>query len=150
MASLSSEALRLAVDTTLVSPLHGGGSPHRGVAERDGVALVAAKRRKERTNPELMAPRSRASLVLAMEVGGTWSSEALTFVRLLAKAKAKQGPHLMRKRVEQAWRMRWCSLLGWALATSLLELRGSGSADGAVPPSHEVEGDHWHSGLSAG
>ena len=50
--------------------------------------------------------------------------------------------------------MRWCSLLGCAaartLATSLLELRGSRGADGVVPPSHEVEGDHQHSGLSEG
>ena len=132
---------QLAVDSTLVSRLRGDGSPHRGAAERDGVALVAARRRKERTYPELIAPRSRARLVvLAMEVGGEWSPEALTFVRLLAKAKARHEPNLMRKRVEQAWRMRWCSLLGCAaaraLATSLLELRRSGSADGVVPPSH--------------
>ena len=119
---------QLAVDTTMVSPLRGDGSPHRGAAERDGVVLVAARRRKERTYPELMAPRSRARLVvLAMEVGGKRSPEALTFIRLLAKAKTRHEPNLMRKRVEQAWRMRWCSLLGCAaraLAMSLLELRG--------------------------
>ena len=102
---------QLAVDTTMVSPLRGDGSPHRGVAERDGVVLVAARRRKERTYPELMALRSRAKLVvLAMEVGGRWSPEALTFIRLLARAKARHEPNLMRERVEQAWRMRWCSL----------------------------------------
>ena len=87
---------QLAVDTTLVSPLRGDGSPHRGAAERDGVALVAARRRKERTYPDLMAPRSRARLVLlAVEVGGRWSLEALTFIRLLAKGKgeARAKPH---------------------------------------------------------
>ena len=146
---------QLAVDTTMVSPLRGDGSPHRGAAERDGVVLVAARRRKERTYPELMAPRSNARLVvLAMEVGGRWPPEALTFIRLLARAKARHEPNLMRKRVEQAWRMRWCSLLGCAaaraLAMSLLELRGSRGADGVVPPSHEVEGDHRHSCLSEG
>ena len=83
-----------------MSPLRGDGSPHRGAAERDGVVLVAARRRKERTYPELMAPRSRARLVvLAMEVGGRWSPEALTFIRLLARAKARHEPNLIRKRV---------------------------------------------------
>ena len=36
-----------------------------------------------------------------MEVGGRWSTEALTFTRLLARAKARHEPNLMR-RVEQA------------------------------------------------
>ena len=85
---------QLAVDTTMVCPLRGDGSTHRGAAERHGVALVAARRRKERTCPELTAPRSRARLVvLAMEVGGRWSPEALTFIRLLAKAKARHEPN---------------------------------------------------------
>ena len=114
---------------------------------------IPVMRRKKRTYPELTAPRSRARLVVvAMEVGGRWSPEALTFIRLLARAKARHEPNLMRKFVEQALRMRWCSFLGCAaaraLATSLLELRGSGGADGDVPPSHEVEGRH--SGLSEG
>ena len=67
--------------------------------------------RKERTYPELMAPRSKARLVV---IAGRWFPETLTFVRLLAKAKARHEPNLMRKRAEQAWRMRWCSLLGCA------------------------------------
>ena len=46
MACPSSEA-----HTTMVSPLRGDGSPHRGAAERDGVASVASRRRKERTYP---------------------------------------------------------------------------------------------------
>ena len=97
----------------MVSPLRADGSPHRGAAERDGVVLVAAGGRKERTYPELTALRNRAGLVvLAMEVGGKWSPEDLTFIRVLARANARLEPNLKRKRVEQAWRMRWCSPLG--------------------------------------
>ena len=59
-------------------------------------------------------------------------------------------PNVLRKRTEQAWRLRWVSLLGCAaaraFAASLLELRASG-ADGRVPPSHEVDGDHRSAGL---
>ena len=77
---------------------------------------------REERNAHIQSSRHRGAGPDWMEVGGRWSPEALTFTRLLARA----------------------------LATSLLELRGSGGADGVVPPSHEVEGDHWHSGLSEG
>ena len=66
---------QLAVDTTLVSALHCDGSALGGAANRDGVALAAARRRKERTYPELVAPWSRCRLVvMANEVGGRSSS----------------------------------------------------------------------------
>ena len=55
-------------------------------------------------------------MVLDVEVVGRWSPEALTFIRLLARVKARHEPNLMRKGVEQAWRVRWCSLLGCAAA----------------------------------
>ena len=137
---------QLAVDTTIVSALHCDGTPHRGAANVDGVRLVAARRRKERTYPELVAPRSHCRLVvLANEVGGRWSTEALVFSRLLVRAKARSEPLLMRMRAQQAWKLRWLSILtcasARAVALSLLCLRSHGGADGAIPHLHEVEGD---------
>ena len=74
-----------AVDTTLVCALHCDGTPHRGAADADGVVASAARRRKERTHPEIVGPRSRARLaVLAMEVGGR-SSETRSFIAQLAR-----------------------------------------------------------------
>ena len=110
-----------------------GRHTHRGASTHDGAVLVEAWRRKERTYPEFLLPGSRARLVvLALETGGRWSSEALAFVRLLARAKARSKPQLMRKLVEQAWQFRWLSLLGCSaarsFASSLLELRGSGGS----------------------
>ena len=68
---------QLAVDTTLVSALKENGEPRRGAADRDRVALAAARRVKERTYPELVDPGRRARLVVfALEVGGRWSEEA--------------------------------------------------------------------------
>ena len=62
---------QLAVDTTLVSSLHCDGSPHQGAADVDGAVLGAARRRKERTYPELVRPGRRARLVvLAGDVAG--------------------------------------------------------------------------------
>ena len=64
----------------------------------------------------LVGPRARARLiVLAGEVGG---------------------------RSSQAWRLRWGTILAClatrAFASSLLDVRTPGAADGEIPPSHEV------------
>ena len=135
----------------MVSPLHADSTPVRLAAAIDGAVCVDARRRKERTYPELLAPRSRSKLVvLVLEVGGHWSTE-LAFIRLLARAKARGQTRIMRKRVEQAWRLRWLLLLRCAaarvFAASLLELRSSVGADGPTPLSHEVEGDFGVQGL---
>ena len=58
-----------------------------------------------------------------------------------------------KRRVEQAWRMRWSWLLGCAVAKavagSLLEMQGCVGTDGASPAGHEVEGDFRCAGLAA-
>ena len=120
--------------------------PKKGAANVDGGRLLEARRRKERTYPELVAPRSRCRLVvLANEVGGRWSTEALVFLRLLARAKARSEPLLMRMRTQQAWKLRWLSILACAsaraVAVSLLGLRSQSGADGVTPHFHEVESD---------
>ena len=96
--------VQLAVDSTLVSALHCDGSARRGAGDRDGVALVAARRRKERTYPELVRPGHRARLVvIAGEVAGRWSEEAASFLRHLAKARSRCEPATLQKRAEQGW-----------------------------------------------
>ena len=109
-------------------------------------------RRKERTYPELVGPRRRARLVvLGIEVGGRMSMETTSFLSQLAKARSRQETALMRRRVEQAWRMRWGAILACAtaraVATSSLNLCTAHGADGNTPPVHEVEGDHRYAGL---
>ena len=134
---------QLAMDTTLVSTLHCDGSARPGTADNDGAALVAARRRKERTNPELVGRRGRARLVvLAGEVGGRWSHETWAFLSQLARAKARHEPHILRQRVQQAWCSRWQAILSCtaakAFARSLLESRAAVGADGDTPASHDV------------
>ena len=109
-----------------------------------GAALTIARRRKERRYPELVGPGRRARLVvLGLEVGGRWSVETQIFIRLLARARARSEGHLLRRRAEHAWRLRWGSLLSCtaarAVARSLLELSGASGADGNCPPSCDVE-----------
>ena len=128
--------------TTLVSTLKSNGEARRRTADFDGAALEVARRQKERTYPELVGPHSRAKLVvLAGEVAGRCSTETLTFLSKLAKAKSRDQPRLLQRRAEQAWRMHWCAVLSCAaaraFAASLLGLRPVGS-DGSTPFSHEV------------
>ena len=99
--------VQLAIDTTLVGALRGDGSARRGAADADGVALVVARRRKERRYPELVGHGARSRVVvLGVEVGGRWSAETSGFVGALARAKSRCAVPLMRKRAEWSWRLR--------------------------------------------
>ena len=93
-------------------------------------------------------------VVLGVEVGGRWSSETRSFLSRLAHDRARSERSLMRKRVEQAWRLRWGSLLSCAaaraVAMSLLDLPGSRGSDGTCPLPHDVERDFRHAGLDVG
>ena len=90
-------------------------------------------------------------VVLASEVGGRWSTETATFLTLLAAAKARSEGVLLRRQVEQAWRMRWAGLLACAaargFASTLLEQRSSGGGDGVTPLLPDLLSDFRHVGL---
>ena len=146
--------VQLALDTTLVSPVRADGTARPGAAHRDGVALASARRLKERTYPELVGRGGRARLVvLAGEVGGRWSGETSTFLQLLAEAKARAEPPVLRRRVVCAWKARWGAILACAaaraFACSLLNLRGGSAAGGDTPASHEVMHTWRHLNLGA-
>ena len=61
---------QLALDATVVSPLHGDATHRRRADVEDGVALREARRRKERTYPELCQGNGRARLVVIAEKSG--------------------------------------------------------------------------------
>ena len=85
--------------------------------------------------------------MLALEVGGRWSEEAVRFVRLLAKAKARTVPPLVRSAAKAAFFHRWTGILAVAaqraFAATLLELpvEDAGAVDGDVPVLEEVLAD---------
>ena len=111
---------QLAVDTTLVSAHQCDGTAKPGPAHIDGAALVVDRRRKEKACPKLVGPQSRAKLVvLAGEVGGRWSEEMVTFLRLLAAARARSESALLRRNAEQACRMWWGRDVGVRCSTRL-------------------------------
>ena len=120
------------------------------VAERPimtGVALTAARRKKERTYPELLGPRRRAQLVvIGVEVGRRWSHETRSFFSQLARACARGERSLTRRRAEQAWRMRWGAMFACAAARAVASV---GHACCRVMAGMVLEGDHCYAGLVA-
>ena len=136
---------QLTIDTTMVSPLHGDGTARRGTANTNGKALEMARRRKERTYPELPGEGGRARLVvLGAQVGGRWSTETAEFLSALVWAKVRELPEELQGDARRAWSRRWNMVLGCAaaraVAMSLLDLAPGGS-DGATPSVHDVVWD---------
>ena len=135
---------RLAIDTTLVSPIRADGTARRHAAHRDGVALEEARRTKERKYPELAGNGGRARLVVvAAEVGGRFSAEANQFLRGLVSAKVRGVPDILKGKAAAAWSRRWRSMLGCVVANSFaLSLLGRvpPGADGEVPLVSDVLG----------
>ena len=87
---------QLAVDTTLVSALDSAGQARRHQRSTAGAALRIARKAKERTYPELLRSERCRLVVLGIELGGRWSTEAAQFIRLsesdsLPAAAREQG-----------------------------------------------------------
>ena len=83
-------------------------------------AVEQARQAKVSTYPELSGAYGRARLVvLAAEIGGRWSLEAVNFVSQLAKAKARSVPRVLSNRVRHAYH-RWCSMLACAASRAFV------------------------------
>ena len=100
-----------------------------------------------------MAPWSRCRLVvMANEVGGRWSPEALAFLRQLAKAKARNEAAVdaasgtTGEEDEMCWPLCRVQRPGQCRARCW-NFGGHGGADGVVHMTHEVEADFRHAPL---
>ena len=94
----------LALDATLVSPLHRDGTHRKNEDTMDGMLLRAAKKDKEKTCPELFESNGLARLVvIACEVGRRWSEETEAFLWCLACAQASSTPKVMYGSAQAAW-----------------------------------------------
>ena len=133
------DGAQFALDTTMVSPLHRDGTAKRGLPS-GGAVLQEARRRKERTYPELNGAGGRSR-----SRRGRWSDETAQFFRALAKHRAQGAPGVMRQRVQSAWLRRWGNLLACnvakAFALSLLDRRPPIGVGGDAPSVHEVVRD---------
>ena len=138
---------QLAVDTTLVSPLTRSGEPRSRGGTFAGAALKDARRTKERTYPELLRNRRCRLVVLGIEVGGRWSNEASSFIRMLAQARARSSPLALRAATTSALVSRWSALLTHAAASSFAasllfeDLSTHHNLDGDLPPLGQLLSD---------
>ena len=130
---------QLAVDTTIVSPLTAAGEARSRRDPARPVALLEARRRKEATYPELLASARCRLVVMGVEVGGRWGSEAASFLRLLARARARAAPEALRPALRSAYVYPWsgllCAAASLAFADSLTSLPSPGlsNLDGPCP-----------------
>ena len=87
---------QLAVDITLRSALTRCGSACAQADRVNGIVASRARRDKEHKYAELLQGRCRL-VVVGMETGGRWSTEALQFVEMLAAARAQEAPRVLRR-----------------------------------------------------
>ena len=140
---------QIALDATLVSPLHGDGTHGRRADITDGAALGEARKDKVRTYPELCRGNGRALLVvIAGEVGGRWSGGTKSFLWCLASAKAAAVTGRLFGSARAAWYRRWTCILACSaakgFASSLVGVSRSPGAGDRVPSVHEVLADAKH------
>ena len=133
-----------------MSAHHCDGTARLGAAHIDGADLWWLGATRKEPIPSWWGRRSRA-VVLAGEVGGRWSEETVTFLTLLAAARARSASALLRRRAGQAWRMRWGGMLACAaaraFAASLLEQRSNVGGDANPPLISGVLSEFCHGGL---
>ena len=115
----------LAIDATLVSPLHADGSPWDHAATQDGIAISRAEQVKASTYPELVDSPVVRLVTVACEVGGRWNAESQSTLRSLAAGRARAAPPLLRHAARASWLLRWRTLVSVAqqdcLAASLVD-----------------------------
>ena len=115
----------LAVDATMVSPLHATGEPWDRADVAPGVSLGRAHRAKDNKYPELVQSAVAQLTTLACEVGGRWSHECQQVVEQLAAARARAAPAHLRLSARLAYESRWWAMLSCtqqdALAGTLVD-----------------------------
>ena len=128
----------LAVDATMVSPLHCDGKPWTRAAAVPGASLERAADSKSSTYPELVDSDAVTLTALACEIGGRWSAKFVEVVQQLAVARSRSAPRHLQLSARLAFESRWWALLSCAqqdaLAATLVDdcltLLG---ADAAMP-----------------
>ena len=112
----------------------------------DGIVCNTARAEKERTHRELIAGNRYRLVVVALETGGRWSTEALEFVECLAHARARETPATLAQSAFLAWRKPWSRMVSIscarAFATLLLagprDLHAVAGADGGSPDAADL------------
>ena len=133
----------IAVDATLVSPLHADGTPHPHTVTRPGASSRRAEASKANTYPELVNSSLLQLLTVASETGGRLNRTGCKLLEDVAAVRARAEPAVLQSAAARAWRNRWTTLLSVcvqdALAATLVD-DGSNwlETDGPAPLGVEV------------
>ena len=104
--------LALFCDVTIVSPHSKTGIPRCGSARANGATLRSAISKKHRRYSDVSCSGVAAFVVLGCEVYGRWCDDAVSLLKQLAAAKAREAPPVLRAAAKAAWLNRW-----WAMAS---------------------------------
>ena len=126
----------LFVDVTLVSPLHGNGTPMPSSATEDGAAVRrAAELCSRRDYPDVEASPHAQLLSLGVETYGRWSSQCLVLIRHLARSRSRNAPEYLQKAFQHAFFARSWTLLSVCVqqivGESVVRLSGADLLDAA-------------------
>ena len=80
----------IAVDATMVSPLHANGTAWAHAAHTPGHSMLRAFKLKEVNYPELCESSTLSLVVAAMETGGRVCKEAVDLLTTAAHARARE------------------------------------------------------------
>jgi hypothetical protein len=109
----------VAVDATLVSPLHADGTPFPGADSRAGVSFKRAERSKATTYPELVNSSVLQLVTVASETGGRLNRAGCSLLADAAVARARTEPAVLRKLAARGWRTRWTTLVSVSVQSAL-------------------------------
>ena len=104
----------IAVDCTLISPLHADGSPWPNAESRPGVSFARAISQKHTTYPELVNSNVLRLVVVASEVGGRLNSTGCQLLKVAAAHRAEREPEALRSQAARNWESRWLCFLAVA------------------------------------
>ena len=106
---------QLAVDITLRGATTAAGLPCTNAAHTNGAVLHRAMEKAAKYSELLEGGRCQL-VVVGIETGGRWSSEAADFVEMMAQAKAREAPQVLQWSVHLSWRRRWMRMLSLSCA----------------------------------
>ena len=134
----------VAVDATLISPLHADRSPFPHAHVKPGSSFSRAEDHKRRTYHELTGSSLLRLVVVASETGGRLNSSGSKLLLASAEARARTEPRVLRRAAARGWRSRWTAMpsvcVQDVLAATLVDEGTSllDAADGQTPGSVDV------------
>ena len=112
----------IAVDASIVSPLHADGTPHKDADVRPGTSIIRAERSKSTTYPELVHSSQLRLETVACEIGGRLSYNSQRILDIAAASRARSELDSRQKYMAKWWRNRWVTMLAVAIQSCVVPL----------------------------